>query len=198
MNRLTRTAAAAVLILASAGSAAAATYEIDPAHSEILFKVRHLGISTVTGSFRKFSGTFTYDPENLKASSARIVVDTASIDTGIEKRDEHLRSEDFLHVKEHPEAVFESKKVIVKDKKKGRFHLVGDLTLRGVTKEVVLEVQTGGIAKDPWGNQRAAFEAKTTLNRLDFGIKWNKTLDTGGLVVDEKVHLQISVEGIQK
>lgn len=176
--------------------AAAETYEVDPMHTQILFKVKHLGISTVTGSFKKFQGAIQYDPKNVEKSSVEVTIDTASIDTGIEKRDEHLRSSDFFDVKKYPAATFKSTKI--KKVGKGKLAVEGDLTLKGVTKKVMLEVQEGGRAKDPWGNERIAFEAKTALDRKDFGITWNKKLDTGGLVVSEEVKIEIHLEAILK
>ncbi len=182
--------------LAAAGLSFAAEYTIDPAHSQVMFKVRHLGISMVTGQFETFSGTFEFDPKKPKASKVSTDIKVASINTNVAKRDEHLRSADFFDVEKFPEMKFVSKSI--KDVKKDKFKIVGDLTMHGVTKEVVLETEISGTVVDPWGNERAGFTAAATINRKDFGLTWSKTLETGGLVVGEDVKIMIEIEGIRK
>ena len=190
------TSLAVACVFFCASSAVAATYEIDTTHAQIQFKVKHLGISSVRGVFKDFAGTFEYDPKNVQASKANAKIKTISIDTENKKRDDHLRSADFLDADGKPEISFVSKEI--KDVNDQSFTLVGDLTIRGVTKLVELKTEFGGTATDPWGKERAAFSASTTINRKDFGIVWNKVLETGGLVVGEDVKIEIDVEGVKK
>lgn len=182
--------------LAIGTTSMAADYTIDAGHSGVMFKVRHLAISSVTGRFEKFSGSFSYDPKNVKASKAEALIEAASINTDQSKRDDHLRNADFFDVEKFPELKFVSKSV--KNAKKDRFDIVGDLTLHGVTKSVVLNAEFGGATKDPWGNNRIGFTASTTINRKDFGLTYHKALETGGLVVGEEVKITLEIEGIQK
>ncbi len=166
------------------------TYEIDAAHASIGFSIRHLVISKVTGKFSDFSGSFMLDEKNqLKQATALIKV--TSIDTGVEKRDVHLRSADFFEVEKFPEASFDAKKVINRD---GKNFLLGKLTLHGVTKNIELPFTVNGPIKDPWGNTKIGFEAETVINRTDYGLNWNKALETGGVMVGEEVELVISLE----
>jgi polyisoprenoid-binding protein YceI len=174
----------------------AAQYEIDTAHSNVNFKVKHLGISTVPGRFNKFSGTFAFDEKNVDKSKADVLVDVTTIDTQNEKRDAHLKSPDFFDAAKYPTAHFVSKKVT--SLKDGKFTVNGTLTMHGVTKPVVLDVDYSGSVKDPWGGQRAAFTATTTINRQDFGIKWNQILDNGGVMVSDEVKLEFGIEGVAK
>ncbi|MBI1745460.1 MAG: YceI family protein [Acidobacteria bacterium] len=174
----------------------AAEYTIDPDHSQVIFKVKHLGISTVTGRFEKLSGAFEFDPQNPAGAKARASIETASINTAIAKRDTHLRSADFFEAGKFPAITFMSK--AIKSTKDGKFIMSGDLTMHGVTRSVELQVELGGVIKDPWGNQRAAFTGSTTINRKDFGLTWNKAMETGGLVVGEEVKISLEVEGVQK
>ncbi len=174
----------------------AAEYEIDPSHSDAVFRVKYMGLSTVSGRFEKFSGSFTLDTSNVLATKGSAVIDANSINTNETKRDGHLRSEDFFHVEKHPEIKFVSKSV--KAKGKDGYQLIGDLTMRGVTKEIALDVKPGGLGKDPWGNTRAAFEASGKINRKDWGLQWNKALEAGGLLVGEDVTLDLSFQGVQK
>lgn len=178
--------------------ARAAVYKIDPDHTQIVFKVSHLGISSVKGNFNAFEGTFEFDPDNVEAAKAKAAIKASSIDTDNEKRDKHLRSEDFLHAETKPEITFVSKEI--KDVKNGgkEFTVIGDLTIRGVTKEVALDTSFGGTATDPWGNERAAFLAETSVDRQDFGVKWNKVLEAGGFVVGDEVDIEIHVQGIKQ
>jgi polyisoprenoid-binding protein YceI len=193
MRRLTTVVAVLCLAPLLAGVALADTYNIDTTHTQVLFKVKHLGISTVTGNFGTFSGSFDFDPESLEAGGASVTIDVASIDTGVEDRDTHLRSPDFFEVEKHPEITFKSTKV--QNVKDNTFELVGNLTIRGVTKPVTLEVEVGGTATDPWGNEKAAFTAETKINRQEFGLTWSKLLETGGLVVGNEVRILLEVEG---
>lgn len=196
MFKITRWILTLAVILAGAGLTLAAEYTIDPAHSQVMFKVRHLGISMVTGQFEKFSGTFEFDAKKPKASMVSTDIQVASINTNVAKRDDHLRTADFFDVEKFPEMKFVSKSV--KDVKKDKFKIVGDLTMHGVTKEVILETEISGTVIDPWGNERAGFTAATTIHRKDFGLTWSKVLETGGLVVGEDVKIMIEIEGIRK
>ena len=177
-------------------AASASTWNIDPEHSSIQFKVSHLGLVDVKGIFRKYQGTVTLDEKDIAKSSVNVTIEAASIDTGVEKRDEHLRTEDFFDVAKHPTITFVSKKVTPAGK--GKLKVTGDLTIYGVTKEVVLDV-TGPTKelKDPWGNIRRGVSATTTINRTDFGLTYNKILDNGILVIGNKVTISLEAELIK-
>ncbi|MDP8989606.1 MAG: YceI family protein [Acidobacteriota bacterium] len=173
------------------------TYQIDTAHSAAQFKVRHMMIANVKGGFDKVSGTVNFDPANPAASSVDASIDAATISTRDEQRDGHLKSADFLDVEKYPAITFKSKKVtsIGGDS----FHVVGDLTIRDITKEVTLNVEElTGEAKDPWGNMRRGATAKTRINRKDFGMNFNVALEAGGFLVGEDVDLTIDVEMIRQ
>lgn len=183
------------LAVSDESRAEAVTYAIDPDHSQVIFKVKHMGISTVTGRFDLVEGSYTFDEAEIGNSSVETTIQTASINTNKQKRDDHLKSPDFLNVDKYPTITFKSKEV-----KKGGDGLiiVGDLTINGVTKQVELDAEYGGKAVDPMGNERTAFTAETKIDRKDYGITWNKTLDTGGLVVGDDVRIELEVEGIKK
>lgn len=185
-----------VMAMAGESRAETVTYSIDPDHSQVIFKVKHMGISTVSGRFDLMEGSYTFDDTDIGNSSVETTIQTASVNTNKQKRDDHLRSPDFLNVDKYPTITFKSKEV-----KKGSgdgFTIVGDLTINGVTKQVELDAEYGGKAVDPMGNQRTAFTAVTKIDRKDYGITWNKTLDTGGLVVGDDVKIELNIEGIQK
>ncbi len=186
----------AIVLLLAPAAASASTWNIDPEHSNIQFKVSHLGLVDVKGTFNKYQGTVNLDEKNLAKSSVNLTIDTASIATGVEKRDEHLRSPDFFDVAKYPSITFVSKKVTAPGK--GKLKVTGDLTIYGVTKEVVLDV-TGPTKelKDPWGNIRRGVSATTTINRTDFGLTYNKILDNGILVIGNKVTISLEVELIK-
>lgn len=187
---------AALAVSLGAAPARAARYGIDTSHSSVEFKVRHMVVSKTHGKFNKFSGDFEFEPGKPKAWRARAVIDAASIDTANEKRDGHLRSADFLDVAKHPSIEFVSRKVT--DLKDGKAKLHGDLTIRGVTKPVVLDLEVHGVVTDPSGKERSGFSARGKINRTDYGVSWNRTLDTGGLVVGEEVEISLEVEGIRQ
>lgn len=185
----------ALVVLCVAGAAFGDAYQIDPAHTTVGFTIRHMVINNVRGSFRDFSGTFEYDgkdPLSLKASGS---IKVASIDTGIAKRDEHLRSPDFFDAARLPEITFQSERAV---KQAGGYALVGKLTMHGVTKDVALPVTITGPIKDPWGSERIGVEIVTTLNRKDYGVNWSQTLDNGGLVVADEVKVEISAEAVKQ
>ncbi len=170
-------------------------YEIDPDHTHIGFSIKHMVISNVKGKFNTFSGTVEVDAKD-KIKKGMVVIDAASIDTNHLKRDKHLRSPDFLDVEKFPKITFKYK--ATKSQSGNRYVIIGDLTLHGATKEVELEMELLGKVKDPWGNHRAGVTGTTEIDRKDFGIVWNKLLETGGFVVGEKVKIGLEVEGILK
>jgi polyisoprenoid-binding protein YceI len=172
------------------------TWAIDPAHTHVEFAVKHLMISTVRGRFAGVSGTvITNDADPAKAI-AEIDIDAASIDTREAQRDAHLKSADFFHVEEHPKLIFKSKRVT--DIKGDAFKLIGDLTIHGVTREVALDVTSGGRGKDPWGGERAAFSATTAIKRSDYGLTWNQALEAGGFLVGDDIKISLDVELVKK
>jgi len=177
--------------LALVGSAAHGTdtYKIDAAHSTVGFAVTHLVINTVKGKFNEFNGTV--ELENAQIKGAQGTVQTTTIDTGVANRDKHLRSPDFFDVEKYPTINFQSKRV---ETKGGDSVLIGDFTMHGVTKEITLPVTLKGPIKDPWGNSRIGLQAKTKLNRKDYGLTWNKTTEAGGLVVGDEIEIEINAE----
>jgi len=170
-------------------------WDIDVSHSAIHFWVRHMIISKVHGRFARWSGAIELDQQDLTRSSVDVRIDTASIDTQVGDRDTHLRSADFLDVAKYPEMTFRSKRI---EKVGDGYRVVGDLSLHGVVREVTLEAEFAGVGKDPWGNQRAGFSAKASLDRRDFGLVWNAALETGGVLVGEKVEIAIELEAVKK
>ncbi|MBK8431266.1 MAG: YceI family protein [Chloroflexi bacterium] len=171
-------------------------WQIDTSHSDIQFSVRHMMISKVRGRFESFSGTVNFDESNPTNTTVEIAVDLNSINTRDEKRDGHLRSADFFDVENYPTMTFVSKKVEQTDEFNGR--LIGDLTIRGVTHEVALDVQYSGTAKSPWGTVSAGFSAKGKVNRKEFGLNWNAALETGGVLVGEDVEIAIELEIVKQ
>ena len=182
--------AAAVLALSHAR--AADNYKIDPAHSSVGFSVRHMGVSNVKGHFDEFVGSLVLDNGSIQAATATIQV--KSVNTGIERRDNHLRTADFFEAAKYPEITFKTKKV---EKSGDQTILIGDFTMRGVTKELRLPVTLSGPVKDPQGNTRIGLEAKATVNRKDYGMKFNAVMETGGLMVGDEVTLEINAEAIK-
>ena len=183
-------------VLAVPGHAATSTWQIDPNHSSAQFAVRHLAISTVRGAFTKVSGTVQLDDTDIAKSVVDVTIDAASVDTRVADRDKDLRSDHFFDVNKYPTITFKSKKV--EQAGAGKLKITGDLTIHGTTKEVVLDVEGPTPAvKDPWGNQRSAATATTKVNRQDFGVKWNATMDNGGVVVGDDVNITIDVEMVK-
>jgi polyisoprenoid-binding protein YceI len=184
-------------LIAATSIASAATYEIDGSHSGASFSVRHLMVSNVRGDFGKVTGTVVWDEKNPAASSINAVIDATTINSRDNKRDDHLRSADFFDVTKHPTMTFVSKQVAPAGQ--GKLKVTGDLTIHGVTKQVVLDV-TGPTQeiKDPWGNARVGASATTKVNRSDFGLTWNKALETGGVVVGDEVAINLDVELVRK
>jgi polyisoprenoid-binding protein YceI len=174
-----------------------ATWEADPAHSQVGFAIRHMMIATVRGQFRTFAAKATGDPTAPAQATIEATIDAKSIDTGNEKRDAHLKTADFLDVEKYPTITFKSKKIEAAGA--GKAKVTGDLTLHGVTKEVVLDVEgPTPVIKDPMGNTKAGAHATTKINRKDFGIVWNKSLDGGGLMVGDEIDVTIDIEAVKK
>lgn len=177
--------------------AATSTWQIDPQHSSAQFAVRHLGLSTVRGAFSKLSGTMVLDDQDITKSSVEVTIDVNTVDTREPDRDKDLRSERFFDVAHFPTMTFKSKKV--EQVAPGKLRVTGELTIRGTSREVTLDVDGPTAAvKDPWGNQRLAATATTKINRQDYGVKWNAKLDNGGVVVGDDVNITLDVEMIQK
>jgi polyisoprenoid-binding protein YceI len=196
LSRITLAAGfAAVLSLPAA--AATTNWQIDPQHSSAQFSVRHMAISTVRGAFNKVTGTIALDDKDITKSTVDVTIDATTVDTHEPNRDNDIRSDKFFDVAHYPSITFKSKKV--EQVAPGKLKVTGDLTIRGTTKEVVLDVEgpTTPI-KDPWGFQRSAATATTKVNRQDFGVKWNATLDNGGVVVADDVSITIDVEMVKK
>lgn len=200
MNRcLSRIAILASLAtgLSLPAGAANSNWQIDPQHSSAQFAVRHLGLSTVRGAFSKLSGTMVLDDQDISKSSVEVSIDVNTVDTREPDRDKDLRSERFFDVAHFPTMTFKSKKV--EQLAPGKLRVTGDLTIRGTSREVTLDVDgPTNPVKDPWGNQRLAATATTKINRQDYGVKWNAKLDNGGVVVGDDVNITLDVEMIQK
>jgi polyisoprenoid-binding protein YceI len=172
------------------------SWQVDYAHSEISFSVKHMMISTVRGRFEKFSATIDFNEQDPSRSSVEVQIDAASINTREEKRDGHLKSPDFLEADKHPYITFKSKWIEKIDKKHGR--IIGDLTIRGISKEVVLDVEYAGQSKSPWGHTGAGFSATAKINRTDWGLTWNQALETGGLLVSNEININIELELVKQ
>lgn len=187
------TLAAIALISCTAGLAATSTWKFDPIHTAAQFSVRHLTISTVRGAFSKVTGTVELDDQDVRKSKVDVSIDVSTVDTREPARDKDLRSDHFFDVEHFPTMTFKSTKV--EQAGAGKLRVTGNLTIRGVTKEVVLDVDgpTAPI-KDQYGNQRAAVNATTKINRQDFGVKWNATIDNGSVVVGDEVNINIDAE----
>ncbi len=171
-------------------------YQIDPAHSSVHFSIRHMMISNVRGEFSKVSGTVTYDADRPQDSTVEATIDAASISTGDAQRDTHLKSADFLDVEHFPTIAFRSKE-ITQSGDGGKIR--GDLTVHGVIREVVLNVEgPSPEAKDPWGNLRIGASATTKISRNDFGLKWNSALETGGVLIGDELKIDIDVQGVRQ
>lgn len=191
--------AAAILLAGTAWQAAAATttWKIDPAHTAAQFAVKHLMISTVRGEFKGVTGTVIWDDQDATKSTVDVTIDAKTVNTGEDARDKDLRSDKFFEVEKFPTMTFKSKKVEAAGA--GKLKVTGDLTIHGVTKEVVLTVEgPTSPVKDPWGNTRVAASATTQVNRQDFGVKWNANMDGGGVVVGDTVNITIDMEMVKQ
>ena len=186
----------AALLLGAAGEARAAdSYSIDPSHTNMGFSVRHF-FSKVPGHFNKFEGTITYDTQDIAKSSVNVSIDAASIDTEEPKRDAHLKSPDFFDAEKFPKITFVSSKVTPAGPNK--LKVDGTLTIRGVSKPVTLDVDLLGTGPDGWGGVRSGFEARTKINRQDYGVAWNKVVEGGGTVLSDEVDIVLNVEAIRQ
>jgi polyisoprenoid-binding protein YceI len=171
-------------------------WEIDSSHSSVHFAVRHLVIAKVRGSFGRWSGTVQVPDGDFARATVAFTIDAASIDTGVADRDAHLKSADFLDVAEYPELRFVGTRV--EPRLGSEIDVVGDLTIKGITREVVLRVEQHGQTKDPWGNVRAAFTATTSIDRKDFGLTWNQVLETGGVMVGDRVEIEADIQAVKQ
>ena len=171
-------------------------WEIDSSHSSVHFSVRHLVIAKVRGSFTRWSGTVQVPEGDFSKATVAVTIDASSIDTGVADRDAHLKSADFFDVAQHPELRFVGKRV--EPRSGGNIDVVGDLTIKGITREVILRVEQHGQAKDPWGNLRTAFSAKTSIDRKDFGLTWNQVLETGGVMVGDRVEIEAEIQAVKQ
>ena len=195
MVRKLRIALALLSILAAAPLFAADTFTVDKVHSDVSFQVRHF-VSKVRGDFTDFEGTIQIDQARPEASSVVFTIKTASVNTKNEGRDKHLNSEDFFDTAKYPEITFKSTKIAGNGKDK--YNVTGNFTMHGVTKEITLPVTYTGSMKDPRGTERAGFELTTTLNRQDYGVKFNKTLDNGSMMLSDDVAVTILLETVKK
>jgi polyisoprenoid-binding protein YceI len=187
----TRFAVLAAVVAVASSASAGDTYQFDKTHTTVGFQVRHI-FTMLGGKFQEFAGTINVDRTKPEASSVEFTINADSVFTNDPKRDAHLKSPDFFDVVKYPTITFKSTSVTANGKE--RWLVTGDLTMRGVTKQVTLPVTFLGEGKDPWGNEKMGFETATTLDRQDYGISWNKALDQGGMLVGDEVKVQVSVE----
>jgi polyisoprenoid-binding protein YceI len=171
-------------------------WEIDNRHSGIHFTIRHLVIAKVRGRFTRWSGTVLVPDGDFGRASVEAVIDTSSIDTGLADRDTHLRGADFLDAQRYPEIAFNTLRVTAEGS--DRLSVVGHLTIKGLTREVSLHVEHLGQAKDPWGNERVAFTAKGSIDRREFGLTWNQALETGGMLLGDRIDIEIEVQAVRR
>lgn len=187
----------AVSSVSPSGTQKAATYQVDPAHSAVEFAVKHMMFSTVKGYFRKIGGEIVFDQADPTQTSVTATAEAASVDTGDVNRDNHLRSADFFDAEHYPTLSFVSKRVEPHGRE-GTYRVIGDLTIRGVTREVAFEGTYEGTGTDPWGGTRVGFSATTTINRKDWGLNWNAPLEAGGVLVSDQVRINIDVQAVKK
>jgi len=179
-------------------AAQATTWTVDKAHSQVEFGVKHMMFTTVRGQFRDFDATIRLDEANPNESTVEAVIDAASIDTSVADRDNHLRSADFFDAEKHPKLTFRSTRIEGAAFEEGRrFTVIGDLTIRGTTREIALEATYEGRGRDPWGQEKAAFTAEGKIDRHDFGLTWNQTLEAGGVLVGREIKLTIDAQFVQ-
>jgi polyisoprenoid-binding protein YceI len=182
----------------TSANATASTWNIDPTHSLVEFSAKHMMITSVKGRFGEVRGTLTIDEARPERSVVDVEIAAAGIDTRVEQRDAHLRSADFLDVENHPSITFRSRRVEGAATREGdEFRVVGDLTIRGTTREVTLDASYDGRGKDPWGGERVSFSARTKVDRRDFGLTWNQALEAGGILVGNDVRIEIEVQAVR-
>jgi polyisoprenoid-binding protein YceI len=172
------------------------TWALDPSHSEIQFKVRHLMISSVTGQFNSFNGTVETDGDDMSTARIKFTAEINSVSTNNEQRDAHLRNADFFDAENYPQLTFESEKMEKADE--GNYKLSGTLTMRGVSKKVILDTESGGITMDPWGNTRAGFTVTGSINRKDFGVSFGMVSETGGMLLGDEVKINANVQFVKE
>jgi len=180
-----------LILIAMSSVLLAGTYNLDITHSHVSFKAKHMMISTVEGQFDKFNGNFVYDKKTKKLVSVKGTADVNSINTKVAKRDKHLKSDDFFNAAKYPTLTFVSTKI------KGD-KVYGNLTMHGVTKSIVLNLDIAGTITDPWGNVRTGLSLDGKVNRTDYGLKWNKIMEAGGVLVGDMIKIHIELEGIEK
>jgi len=184
---------------ANATQTATATWQLDPAHSSVEFSVKHMMMTTVRGRFKTVNATLTADEEHPEGCCVEVALDVASIDTGVPERDAHLRSPDFFDAEQYPQITFTSKRLEGNFAKEGdRFRMVGDLTIRDTTMELTLECEFAGRGQDPWGQERAGFTAHGEIDRREWGLKWNQVIETGGVLVANKVRIDAEVQFVKQ
>lgn len=184
------------MLIAAIGFSQSTEWKIDHSHSNVTFEISHMVVATVTGKFEKFDGSIKSDTEDFTDASVNFQIETASVNTNNEKRDAHLRNDDFFDAENNPYIIFNGKKM---EKKSGNnYSLTGDLTMNNITREVELDVRFNGTIKDPWGGTRAGFRVTGELNRYEYDLMWNTTLESGGLLVGENVELRVNLELIKQ
>lgn len=171
------------------------SWQIDFSHSHITFNVRHMMLSKVRGEFERFSGAIAFNPDATEQTTVDVTIEAASINTRNGDRDNHLRSADFLNAEQYPAITFKSTRVVAETPNRGK--LIGDLTIRDVTREVTLDVEYAGLSKSPWGTVSSGFTATTSINRKDWGLVWNVALETGGWLVGETINIELEIELVQ-
>jgi polyisoprenoid-binding protein YceI len=172
------------------------TWNVDPAHSSVNFSVRHMVVSKVRGRFARWKANLDLGSrDDLSDAAVDVAIEAASVETGVSDRDAHLRSSDFLNAEAHPELRYKSRKV--ERAGKDTYRVIGDLTIAGVTREVPLTVAYGGRAKDPWGNEKVLFSAEASIDRQDFGLRWNQLLEAGGVLVADRVDIEIELQAVK-
>lgn len=172
------------------------SWQIDPAHSSIEFSARHMMVTTVKGRFTGVSGTITIDESNPANSSAEAVIDAKTLETGAEQRNQHLKSSDFFEVDKYPTITFKTTRIQLEGRERAKVH--GNLTMHGVTREIVLDTELNGYGKNPWGKQVAGFDARTSISRKDFDLNWNVALETGGVLVGDTIKIELGIEAVKQ
>lgn len=184
--------------MATLEQATRTSWTLDPTHTLVEFSARHMMLTTVKGRFADVQGTIEVDEADPSKSSVSVEIAAASVDTRVEQRDQHLRSADFFDVEQFPVITFRSTRVEGEAKAPGdRFRVVGDLAIRGVTREIALDVTFEGLGTDPWGGERASYSAETKLDRADFGLTWNQALEAGGVLVSNQIKLSFEVQAVK-
>ncbi|MEP7226633.1 MAG: YceI family protein [Gemmatimonadales bacterium] len=182
----------------TATRAATSTWQLDPVHSSIEFSVKHMMMTTVRGRFKEFHGTLAADEEHPQGCSVDVEIDAASIDTGTPDRDAHLRSAEFFDVERYPTITFRSRRAEGEFAKEGdRFQVTGELTIRDTTMEIVLDCVFQGRGNDPWGKERAGFSCTAEIDRREWGLRWNQAIETGGVLVANKVRIEVEVQFVK-